>query len=203
MSTLNDFISSVKAEGLARTNRFLVRIAVPPILNGTTDTVALRKLELYCETAQLPGLSLSTQQARTFGEFREMPYERLFDNITLTFMIDNTFDTKAFFDSWINSVQKPGSRTFNYYSEYTSSIDIIVLDSLDAERYSVKLYECYPKAITPIGLDYGSKEVMKLQVSINYRYWESSTASAQQVTNEGPNVSDASLYDTNPQPLTF
>ena len=44
---------------------------------------------------------------------------------------------------------------------------------------------------------------MKLQVSINYRYWESSTPIVPQDTSEGPNISDPSLYNTDPQPLNF
>lgn len=173
MSTLNEFIAAIKTEGLAKTNRYIAKIGIPGLLNGQFHSTTLRKLEFYCEATQLPGMSISTQQSRMFGEFREMPYERLFDNITLTFLVDNTLDTKAFFDTWINSIQDPAKRTFNYYNDYISDIDIEVLDTDDSPRYVVTLFECYPKSISSIQLDYNSKDIMKLQVSINYRYWMS------------------------------
>ena len=174
MTTLNNFIAAIKTEGLAKTNRYVAQIGIPGTLNGRFQTNTLRKLELYCEAAALPGMSISTQQSRIFGEFREMPYERLFENVSLTFLIDNTFDTKAFFDSWINSIQDPATRTFRFYNEYISDVDIVVLDLNDEPKYVITLYECYPKSISAIQLDYNSKDIMKFQVSLNYRFWKSS-----------------------------
>ena len=37
--------------------------------------------------------------------------------------------------------------------------------------YSIKLMECYPKTIGAIQLDYANKDVMKLNVTLTYRYW--------------------------------
>ena len=38
-------------------------------------------------------------------------------------------------------------------------------------RYSVALYECYPKTIGSIQMDQASKDVMKLSVGMQYKYW--------------------------------
>lgn len=180
MSTLREFVAAVKTQGLMPSNRFKVEFAPPgTVLNapsGTSYRPDLRKIMLYCDTAQLPGMSISTTQARTYGEFREMPYERLFDNINLTFYIDRTMDTKSLFDTWIHSIQNPASRQLAYYDDYITDMTIYVLDKSEKTQYSVKLYECYPKSVGAIQLDYAAKDVMKLQVSINYRYWTSSSA---------------------------
>lgn len=177
---LSNFISSVKTKGLMHTNRFKVEFALPPALVNSKNTYNytgdLRTVLMYCDSAALPGLSISTQQSRTFGEVREMPYERLFDNINLTFHVDNTMDSKALFDSWINSIQDPVTRQFNYYNEYVTDITIFVQDKQDKDRYKIKLFECYPKSISAIQMDHAARDVMKLQVSINYRYWLSGTA---------------------------
>jgi hypothetical protein len=52
-----------------------------------------------------------------------------------------------------------------------------VYDADEKQRYIVTLYECYPKSIGAVQLDYSSKEVMKLQVSMNYKYWISAPVS--------------------------
>jgi hypothetical protein len=173
MSTLNEFIASVRDKGLMTTNRFSVEFALPSIIRTIDYLGDLRTVAMQCEGLTLPGMSISTQQARTYGEFREMPYERTFDNITMTFMVDNSMDSKFLFDTWINSIQDPVTRQFNYYNEYTTDIDIFVDDRDDESRYNVKLYECYPKSVAQINMDYASRDVMKLQVSMNYRYWRS------------------------------
>lgn len=182
MSTLNDFIASVKADGLVMANRFSVQFSLPTTLrsakSGYNWTGHLPTVLMYCDSVTLPGLNISTQQARTFGEFREMPYERLYDDINLTFYVDGSMDSKSLFDEWIHSIQDPASRTFNYYKEYITDMEIFVHDKDDEEIYRVKLYECYPKSISPIQMDYGSKDVMKLQVAMNYRYWLSGSAIA-------------------------
>lgn len=177
---LNNFIASVKSKGLMSTNRYRVEFSLPPALAASKNTYNyvgdLRKVLLFCDSVQLPGMSISTQQSRAYGEFREMPYERLFDNISLTFYVDNSMDSKALWDAWINSIQDPVTRQFNYYNDYISDITIYVLDRQNKEQYKVKLYECYPKSIGSIQLDYSARDVMKLQVSINYKYWLAGSA---------------------------
>lgn len=179
MSTLNDFVAAVTSQGLMPANRFRVEFGLPATLinatAGSTYRPDLRKVLMYCDSVQLPGLNISTTQARTFGELREMPYERLFDNVNMTFYIDTVMDTKALFDSWINSIQNPATRHMAYYNEYITDMTIYVLDKADDVQYEVTLYECYPKSIGAIQMDYSSKDVMKLQVSMNYRYWVSSS----------------------------
>ena len=182
MSTLNDFIASVKSDALLIANRFSVRFSLPPTLfaskSGYNWTGHLPTVLLYCDSVSLPGMSISTQQARTYGEVREMPYERLFENVNLTFYIDGSMDSKSLFDTWINSIQDPVSRQFNFYNEYVTDMEIFVHDKDDEEVYRVKLFECYPKSIGSIQMDYGAKDIMKLQVSMNYRYWLAGSAIA-------------------------
>lgn len=177
---LSNFIASVKTNGLMFSNRFKVEFSLPPALVNSKSsynyTGDLRTVLMFCDSVTLPGLNISTQQARTYGEFREMPYERLYDNINLTFYIDNNMDSKALFDAWINSIQDPVTRQIRYYNEYITDMTIYVQDLQDKERYKIKLFECYPKSMSPISMDFGSKDMMKLQVSINYKYWLSGTA---------------------------
>jgi len=176
MSTLNKFVASIQTTGLMTSNRYMVNFAVPPIMQSSTVyTGDLETVLMQCDTVSLPGVSISTQPSRTYGEIREMPWERLFDNVNFTFYVDNNMNAKSLFDTWINSIQNPITRKFNYYQEYITPITITVLDKEDKARYIVNLFECYPKAVSPIQMDYSSKDVMKLQVSMNYRYWTTNT----------------------------
>ena len=57
---------------------------------------------------------------------------------------------------------------------------INVEDLNDESRYSVTAFEVYPKTVSPIQMDYASKDVMKIQVSMQYKYW---TSQANRVEN--------------------
>jgi hypothetical protein len=173
MADLNEFISSIKSEGLMRNNRYEVMLS-PPAVTGFNNYNELRKILLYCDNVTIPGLSISTIPARTYGEYREMPYEKIYAPITLNFYVDNSMQVKKLFDSWITNIQDPNTRNMNYYSTYTTDIDIYVLDVKERARYAVKLFHAYPKDMSAITMDYSNRDVMKLQVTMNYKYWKSS-----------------------------
>jgi|APCry1669188910_1035180.scaffolds.fasta_scaffold03011_7 hypothetical protein len=174
MATLNEFISTVAGEGLMRTSRFAVMFNVPGAITEGQYNRNLRKVLLYCDNINLPGITLETTAAKTFGEHREMPYNKLFDTINMGFYVDNSMSVKLLFDNWMGAIQDPVTRNFNYYREYITDIVIDVFDVADKSRYQVTLFQCYPKALNPIQMDYGNKDVMKMTVAMNYKYWTSS-----------------------------
>ena len=55
----------------------------------------------------------------------------------------------------------------------TTKLAIQVEDLNDKPIYQIKLFECYPKNIGTVQLDYASKDVMKLTVEMQYKYWVS------------------------------
>jgi hypothetical protein len=167
---IEQFISTIKQQGLSRTNRYAVTLT-PPV---TVDNANLNTILLLCDQVSLPGINYATVQNRTFGEFREVPYEKLFDTVSMSFYVDQGLQVKFLFDKWMSFIQDPKSRRFNYYKNYISPMEIVVQDLMNKSRYSVQLYECYPKNVGAVQMDYASRDVMKLQVTMQYKWWESS-----------------------------
>lgn len=166
MSKLNNFISQVKHNGLARTNRYVVYFILP----WETDA-ALRDTLLFCDQVQIPGTNFNTSDMRTFGEIRKAPYERLYEDINMSFYVDKEMKNKVMFDYWLNQIQNPWTRNFNYYDDYVTDIVIEVQDLKDQSRYGIKLYEAFPKSIGAIQLDYAGKDIMKMSVNFAYKYY--------------------------------
>jgi hypothetical protein len=171
MASLNDFISSVKDTGMMRTSRYSVIFPESTAL----DSANANLLGMYCEQVNLPGLNIQTNPCLTYGETREMPYQRLFESITLSFYVDSNMRVKQYFDDWMIRVQNPMDRTINYYNDYVKDVTIVVEDLDNKPKYTIVLRECYPKTMNSIQLDYASKDVMKLSVTFVYRYWESAS----------------------------
>lgn len=169
MSTLNDFISQVK-QGMAKPNHFVVQLNLPSALTNI-QSVNMDKVILFCDQAQLPGISFGTTPVRSYGEVREVPYEKLYEGVNLSFYVDANMTVKSLFDDWIALIQNPITRDFNFPTTYvTDTIKIIVENSQGESVYLCTLHECYPKAVAPIQLDYSAKDVMKMNVSMTYKY---------------------------------
>lgn len=172
MATIKDFTAAVKSQGLARTNRYAVVMTLPKGMVFNNDVT--KKALMFCDQVQLPGTNFSTAQNRAFGEFRETPYEKLYEHINLSFYVDRDMQVKELFDRWNDTIYNPITRTFNYYSNYTTDITIEVQGNDGQPNYWVDLHECYPKSVGAVQLDYASKDVMKLSVSMAYKWFETS-----------------------------
>lgn len=174
---------------MARTNRYEVEFSGFP--GNTLSSNSKRLLRLFCEGTQLPGISYGTTPSRTFGEERQFPYERIYENIMLTFYVDGDMRIKTIFDNWFAAIVDPETRTFNYYKNYIADLTIgvvsvqpeetlinngVVVAEVDSIPYRVTLHEAYPKSMTPIMLEASSKDVMRLSVVFQYRWWTSSNS---------------------------
>lgn len=189
---ISDFVGQI-SNGLARSNRFIINLTPPSsITKGLqgqgqgssdyaqalnvrtgTDYASLHRILLLCDSAQLPGVNLNTAPIRTFGEVREIPYEINYEPITLTFYVDAEMNVKKLFDLWMLSTQVGDTRKFTYYDSYTTTMSIYVQDMEENNRYIVDLYEAYPKTVSAVQVDFANRDVMKLSVTMMYKYWRS------------------------------
>lgn len=167
---LNEFISKVKSTGLAKTNRYRVTIATPALMTKFMNSGRL--ITLFCESTSLPGQVVATTEQRIMGETREFPYMKNYDNVPMSFYIDNDFEVKAFFDNWLKYISNDSNKITGYYLDYISptiEIDVLPMGS-ESPTHTVILHEAYPKAISSIILSASSRDVAKVTVSMNYKY---------------------------------
>ena len=185
---ISDFVTQVGKSGFARSNRYSIEMALPATTYSDND---YRKMMLLCENVQLPGLNINTTQIRTFGEIREMPYEFNYDPVQFGFYVDGDMVIKGIFDQWVQSIQRGKTRNFNYYKDYISDeMKIFVEDLNDDTKYIVTLYEVYPKTLSAVQMGYDQKDIMKLQVTMNYRHWKSEV-----ITKVEPSSSNTDRFE--------
>lgn len=182
MAKLNDFIAQVK-KGLIRNNRFEVVIPVPG--TGAEHT---RALALMCDSVTLPGYNIASTPINVYGEATEMPYNRTFEPVTMTFYCDNRMNIKNILEGWAASIIDPDTRVVRYYNDYVKNIEIYVQNVEDKSPYMVKLYEAYPKTIQSIQMDASNKDLMKISVTFQYKYW------IPEAYPVGDNFNDIALY---------
>lgn len=180
MASLQEFISRIKENGTAKSNRFLVTINNPAVSEADIGKLT----SLYCEQASLPGMTIASQANRTFGEQREIVYDRTFDTINLNFILDKEFKVKSYFDLWMDKIINPKSRLVGYYNNYATTISIKALNTQDSMMYETTLYEAYPKTIGAITLDSNSKDIARLQVTFAYKYHVNMSPNSVNVKNQ-------------------
>ena len=191
-----------EGEGFARPNRFMVDFILPrgidegvdddgnnftfqEEIKRTTQGELKSELELqrglraFCFGAELPSRNVDTAPLKIYGPKREIVYGHSYSQeITLSFYADKFLRQRSFFEQWQNTAMDLGTNNVHFYDEYTGAIRIYALGAFsgDAFRdriaYGVHLYECYPKTITAVPLNYGKQnEIMQISISFYYRNW--------------------------------
>tara|TARA_Y100000004_G_scaffold195925_1_gene264343 strand:- start:750 stop:1772 length:1023 start_codon:yes stop_codon:yes gene_type:complete len=215
-STLSKFRSMVSSgEGLARSNKFIVVINFPSGVLQDSDALGSEfslfqtqseftdqikneirdRLFFFCDGASMPGKTITDETNDVlYGPERSIARGVSYDDITLTFYMDQNMAEQVLFKSWQNLAISPGTYNSNYYDEYVGSIDIFPLIGLQ-EGQNIKranyteetadgeplaratiganfthLVEAFPKTIAPIEMSYQNSGLAKLSVTFSYRY---------------------------------
>jgi len=185
-NSLTKFIAEVRNRDFAFKSKYKVTLpssvgisSPTQLLTGTMDP---QTISLFCEHAELPGISFNTQAFRVYGPTFERPTSISYggENMTLQFLVDQEFSVKQYFDSWVGLIADPIKYQFNYPDKYLSSgivitqlkhRDIALQDSGDIGVYSVRLIDAYPKFVVPMTVNGGDREMHRLSVTFTYRLW--------------------------------
>lgn len=167
--SINEFKSSFTKE-LARPSRFDVTLT-PPFALAFATNVNARTLSYRCETTQLPGRTFATADRKTYGPIEKVPYITTYEDIELTFLVDDLMNEKYFFDAWLELVNPTATNDFNYKSEYATSILINQYDMQNNKIYAAELIDAFPVSINQMDLDWSSADVHKLTVTFAYTRW--------------------------------
>ena len=199
-------LASTLDMSVARTNRFEVLINTPKSVRGLLETTGRSSLDPHskkmlehlmytCETASLPGRGLATVENKTYGPLRKHPYAQIYTDITLTFLLNNEYLAKRYFEMWQQSIYDISSHNMNYYDEYITPIQIFQLsvgsrnkpglptralrgDAWDPHvyqeeiLYGVELQEAYPVTIGDLTFNSGDENAYhRLPVTFAFRTW--------------------------------
>ena len=147
-------------------------------------------LGLYVSDAVLPGSSFADIEVAgdRQGVTERMPFSRIYDDVTFTFMVDREYKVMRFFESWTALVNPLyGTRsatssnqvmTLNYPKNYKCDMAITKFNkdySVDKEGGVVLMYhfnEAWPYSVASTPVNYDGGSVLKLNVTFRYtRYF--------------------------------
>ena len=194
---IQDILSKAK-EGFAVPNKYEAIITGPSGIHLSNFTFSnsiklgdARKISFFCNEIMMPGRSLeSSPDNNIYGVPREVVNRPLYaGDIVLTFFCSQDAEERIFFEDWQHRAFDPTTWDVGYYDDYIGAVDIYLLDKQNIRRYGVRLHEAYPKEVQGILLSYAqSTDIMKINISMQYRYWDTLDENRLQVSDPTPGI---------------
>lgn len=130
--SLDDFLSFVRLNNLARQERFFASIAMPGTAEGPYLNSNEQVLSLLCEQASLPGKNINVRTLRVNGinEYRAGTIDYGGESITLQFLVDGSYRVRDLMEKWMNrcvSTDTPSRNEVEFYNNYIGTITLHAL----------------------------------------------------------------------------
>ena len=169
-ANINELVQEIQSSGLAYNNRYEVLIYTPRFM-GSSRINAMKSMSLRCDSVTIPGRSFSTTPFRFYGPARNMPYEQIYTGeVNISVMLSEDLRESRFFEEWMGGVSSLFNYKMGFYSDYTTIVDIDVLNKHDQSTYTFTLEEAYPKAIGDIQVGYDKdNEFMRQDITMSFR----------------------------------
>lgn len=177
----HEFLSNLRAEGVAKSSHFQVTIPSIPGILSTEFPNYSRLLAFRCEAAELPGRQLATQDNRIYGPIYKIPYQSLYQEVTLTFLETQDLFIRQFFEAWVDGVLESTTNLLNYFNTFTTDIMVTQYDvSVRAGEESLipvakwSLLNAYPININQMPLAWSEDGFHRVSITLAYQYYEMS-----------------------------
>jgi hypothetical protein len=171
-STSKDtFFDSVKKYGISRPNRFEVLITSAGDKSEYADD---NFVALWCQSVDIPGRTMESQpNENIYGPSHEIAQGIvLTGTIEMTFLLDENYNIKRYFDNWQKKIYDPNTYDMYYYSNYVRDMTIKQLSKNDDIVFQCKVYEAFPKTVELISLNANNRsEASTLSVTMSFRDW--------------------------------
>lgn len=161
------------------------------------DSFLTGDLGLLCCDANLPSSSYATSEVKDnfIGITQEFAHTRLYTDIDFSFYVDQNYNILRFFEGWMDYISGGNSkdlgepaaasvmdkniyRRFNYPDDYKIeqlsiskfNRDYFTSSGSDSKRPYLyyQFINAFPKSLTSIPISYGSAEILKATVTMNY-----------------------------------
>lgn len=179
---MNNFISELRQNSVARTNLFDVTLTPPRILVGSA---VASKISLYAEGAQLPGLNIQSDDSIKrfgYGPQDHVAYGSSVNDITLNFIGDGKGEIYRFFYRWMQGIVRsdyevPSNKTgFNglapfeveFKENYQTVVDIKTYNESGDTILHYQLTNAFPKSLPDVSLNWSESSMMQFSVTFTY-----------------------------------
>ena len=139
----------------------------------TSNASLSRNLALQCETAELPGKTLITQDVKIYGPTFKVPYQTQYNETSLTFLCTNEFYERKLFDRWLEAIHPSDTNNLRFQkgaeSRYMTNVKIIQYDDFIKQIYAVELIDAFPIGVASQSLSWTDDAFHRLSIQFAYQ----------------------------------
>ena len=139
----------------------------------TSNPSLSRYLSLQCESAELPGKSILTADAKVYGPGYKVPYQTQYNDISLNFLATNEFYERKLFDRWLEAIMPSDTNNLRFAkgnnTRYMTNIKVVQYDDFIKQIYAVELIDAFPIAIASQPLSWSEDNFHRVSVQFAYQ----------------------------------
>jgi hypothetical protein len=139
----------------------------------TSNPALSRYLALQCESAELPGKTLLTQDVKIYGPGFKVPYQTQYTETTLTFVCTNEFYERKLFERWMEAIMPTDTNNLRYSKDedtrYMTNIQIIQYDDFIKKIFIIELMDAFPISVASQPLSWSEEGFHRVSVQFTYQ----------------------------------
>ena len=131
------------------------------------------KVDFYCNTANIPEVTLGTAVQRTYLKDIPVPGDKLqYGDLNITFLVDEDMANWKSIHDWMKGVSdfEDFRNTITPESDHKSDARLVILSNGMNPNVEITFKDCFPTSIS--GLDYSQNQtdVEYLTAEVNFKY---------------------------------
>jgi len=188
---IRNFTASINDKGVLKNNRFEAQFGFG-LGSYMSSSSALDSglITIRCDSATLPGVAFATADGPPrlgYGPVEKHPYNPLFDDLTLTFMVDAGGQIHKMFYDWIGSIvnfEGYGARTLDkaatinptpakayevgYRDKYAATLTLRIMNVTNNRPITFTAYNVFPMALPQMSMNWSEGDVLRLNIPFAY-----------------------------------
>jgi hypothetical protein len=177
----NVFTIESRAKAIPDIQRsFLWTLFIPTLPHLPGKIISNDDLELACKSTSIPQKSLEIYESFFFGNKQTWPISQSFSS-EFSVVLEEREDQAILnlFTLWIDAImqanpENPNASTSTYLTKKQYAKEVwLKFYKYNGKpmTYAIRYFNCFPKQISEVSLDYNSNESIKLNVTFAYDYF--------------------------------
>lgn len=188
---IKNFTASINEKGVLKNNRFEAQFTFKrDSYMNSSSALDGGLITIRCDSATLPGVSFATADGPPrlgYGPVEKHPYNPMFDDLTLSFMVDAGGQIHKMFYDWasciVNFEGEGASRLdqssslnptlarayeVGYRDRYSATLTIRVMGTTNARPIAVTAYNVFPMALPQVSMNWNEGDILRLNIPFAY-----------------------------------
>jgi hypothetical protein len=143
-----------------------------PTIPGSSDT---RDLTYKCMTTDLPGSGMDNMEVALHGVSLQYAGRRIYTHtLNATFLETADWSTREKFKRWHDEMRSWTNNSGSIAAAYKVNAQIVVYNDIPEVVRTCNIIGLWPETVTEVPLDGSASNLITLQISFRYDYWEDS-----------------------------